>query len=104
MRDNMRDNRMENLEIRRRKPEKSAAESVRMMVSGCLTKDNQKIVRVSFFRENGYADGVLPDAKIEKYEGFNEGEIRMLEEYLRQNSADIYAQAKQVNPMRNLFT
>lgn len=100
----MRNNRMENLTIDSQSFAKSAAESVRMMVSGCLTRGNQKIVRVSFFRDNGYADGVLPDAKIEKYEGFNEGEVRMLEEYLRQNSADIYAQAKQVNPMRNLFT
>lgn len=94
---------MENFNLNSRPRKKSATESVQMMVSGRLTKDNRDIVRVSFFRDNGYADGVLPDAKITKYEGFDQGEVRLLEEYLRENSADIYAQAKQVNPMRNLF-
>lgn len=94
---------MENLNITINSNEKSALESMQMMISGRLTKDGRDIVRVSFFRDNGYADGVLPDAKIEKYEGFDAGEVRMLEEYLRTNSADIYAQAKKVNPMKNLF-
>lgn len=94
---------MENLNITINTNEKSALESMQMMISGRLTKDGRDIVRVSFFRDNGYADGVLPDAKIEKYEGFDSGEVRMLEEYLRTNSADIYAQAKKVNPMKNLF-
>ena len=83
--------------------QKSATESIQMMVSGRLTRNNQDIVRVSFFREDGYADGVLPDAKIEKYEGFVQGAVLLLEEYLRKNSAQIYARAKKVNPMRNLF-
>lgn len=94
---------MENLNINTGTNYKSAAESMQMMISGRMTKDGRDIVRVSFFRDNGYADGVLPDAKIEKYEGFDSGEVRMLEEYLRVNSADIYAQAKKVNPMKNLF-
>ena len=95
---------MENLNITGSQPEKSAAESVRMMISGRLTQNGKTIVRVSFFRENGYADGVLPDARIEKYEGFDQGEVLLLEEYLRRNADDITAQAKKINPMRNLFT
>lgn len=94
---------MENLNIPNNPNQKSATESIQMMVSGCLTRDNRNIVRVSFFRENGYADGVLPDAKIEKYEGFDQGEVRLLEEYLRTNSEEIFARAKKVNPMKNLF-
>ena len=100
----MRNNNIKNLNITGSQPEKSAAESVRMMISGRLTRDGKTIVRVSFFRESGYADGVLPDARIEKYEGFDQGEVRLLEEYLRRNSDDIMAQAKKINPMRNLFT
>lgn len=94
---------MENFNTNSKPRKKSAMESIQMMVSGRLTQDKRDIVRVSFFRENGYADGLLPDAKITKYEGFDQGEIRLLEEYLRENSAEIYAQAKKVNPMRNLF-
>ena len=41
-------------------------DELQMMVSGRLKKDGRDIVRVSFFRNKDYADGILPDAIIEK--------------------------------------
>ena len=67
-------------------------DELQMMVSGRLKKDGRDIVRVSFFRNKDYADGILPDAIIEK-----------LEKYLRAHKEEIYAEAKGVNPMKNFL-
>ncbi len=74
-----------------------------MMVSGRLKKDGKEIVRVSFFREKDYADGVLPDAVIEKSSGFDEKELTILEKYLKDHAEEIHTQAKTVNPMKNFL-
>ena len=75
-------------------------DEIQMMVSGRLKKDGREIVRVSFFRNDDYADGVLPDAVIEKTSGFEEKELAILEKYLRDHKDEIYAQARTVNPMK----
>lgn len=74
-----------------------------MMVSGRLKKDGRDIVRVSFFRGDDYADGILPEAVIEKSSGFEEKELAILEKYLRDHREEINAQARTVNPMKNFF-
>lgn len=78
-------------------------DEIQMMVSGRLKKDGREIVRVSFFRNDDYADGVLPDAVIEKTSGFEEKELTILEKYLRDHKDEIYAQARTVNPMKNFL-
>ena len=78
-------------------------DEIQMMVSGRLKKDGREIVRVSFFRNDDYADGVLPDAVIEKTSGFEEKELAILEKYLRDHKGEIYAQARTVNPMKNFL-
>ena len=78
-------------------------DEIQMMVSGRLKKDGREIVRVSFFRKDDYADGVLPDAVIEKTSGFEEKELAILEKYLRDHKDEIYAQARTVNPMKNFL-
>lgn len=75
-------------------------DQLQMMVSGRLAKDGKEIVRVSFFRDKDYADGVLPDGVIEKSEGFSEAELVLLAEYLKQNQEKIYKEAKEVDPMK----
>lgn len=81
--------------------ENHAMDELQMMVSGRLTKDGREIVRVSFFRDKDYADGVLPDATIEKSEGFSRAELVLLQQYLKENAQSIYEEAKGVNPMKN---
>lgn len=74
---------------------------VTMLVSGIVLKDNRKIVRVSFLRDKDYAEGVMPDAIIEKSEGFTPGELTKLEKFLRLHKEEILQQAKEVNPIRS---
>lgn len=78
-------------------------DEIQMMVSGCLKKDGRDIVRVSFFRGEDYADGILPEAVIEKSSGFEEKELAILEKYLRDHREEIDAQARTVNPMKNFL-
>lgn len=80
-----------------------SVDEIQMMVSGHLKKDGRDIVRVSFFRNEDYADGILPDAVIEKSSGFEEKELAILEKYLRDHKEEVYAQAKTVNPMKNFL-
>ena len=74
-----------------------------LQMMGRLKKDGRDIVRVSFFRNKDYADGILPDAIIEKSSGFEEKELAILEKYLRDHKEEIYAEAKGVNPMKNFL-
>lgn len=78
-------------------------EDINMLVTGMLHKDGKSFVRVSFLRGKDWAEGIVPDAKIEKSEGFTREEIGRLEAYLLGEKAMILEQAKGVNPLRNMF-
>lgn len=78
-------------------------EDVNMLVTGLLHKDGRFFVRVSFLRGKDWAEGIVPDAKIEKSEGFTEEEVGRLAAYLLEQKAMILEQAKGVNPLRNMF-
>lgn len=86
---------------RERRMEEKVFDQLQMMISGRLAKDGKEIVRVSFFRGKDYADGILPEGTIEKSEGFSDAERVLLAEYLKQNREQIYAQAKEINPVKN---
>lgn len=87
--------------------EKTAApalsEDIRMLVTSVIHKEGKSFARVSFLRGNDWAEGVVPDGRIEKAEGFNEEEIGKLEIYLAEEQEMILREAKGVNPIRNLF-
>ena len=74
------------------------SDELRMTHSGIINKKGQKIVHVTFERGNDYAEGT-----IEKSSGFTPEEIEHLSQYLQQNTDDIMARAKQVNPLRSLM-
>lgn len=76
-------------------------DELQMMISGRIKKGGKQIVRVSFFRDKDYADGVLPDAVIEKSEGFTRAELILLQQYLKENCQSILEKAKNVDPMKN---
>lgn len=78
-------------------------EDVNMLVTGLLHKNGKSFVRVSFLRGKDWAEGIVPDAKIEQSEGFTEEEVSKLEAYLLEQKAMIMDQAKGVNPLRNMF-
>lgn len=78
-------------------------ESMQVLVSGVLRREGRNFVRVSFLRGKDWAEGIVPDGVIEKSGGFTEEEIGKLEEYLAGDKDKIIAQAKGINPIRNLF-
>lgn len=77
------------------------SEEVCMTYSGVITKNNKKIVHVSFGRGKDFAEGIVPSGKIEKSSGFTPEEIAQLSEYLLQNADDIMKKAEKVNPLRS---
>lgn len=84
------------------KPEK-ISEDINMLISGMIKKDGKSFARVSFLRDKCWAEGIVPDGVIEKSEGFREEELAQLAAYLVQEQDMILEQAKDVNPLRNLF-
>lgn len=79
------------------------SEEIKMTVTTLLHKDGEAFVRVSFLRENDWAEGIVPGGKIEKSEGFSEEEIEKLGAYLTEEEDMILSQAKKINPIKNLF-
>ncbi len=64
---------------------------MQLRVSPVCSKDGEKFAFVTFTEENGkgkkmrVAEGKIPDCKIISSEGFDEGEVGMLEMYMKQN-------------------
>lgn len=79
------------------------SEEINMTVTTLLHKDGKDFARVSFVRENDWAEGIVPGGKIEQSEGFSKEEIEKLEAYLAEEKGTILAQAKKINPIKNLF-
>ncbi len=76
---------------------------INMLVSGMIQKDGKSFARVSFVRGRCWAEGVAPDGVIEKSEGFDQQELAQLAAYLTQEKDMILAQAKGVNPLKNML-
>lgn len=79
------------------------SEEIKMTVTTLLHKDGNDFARVSFLRENDWAEGIVPGGKIEQSEGFSGDEIEKLEAYLTEEEEMILSQAKKINPIKNLF-
>ncbi len=84
--------------------QKNMADDIKMLVSAMIKKDQKAFTRVSFVRGKDWAEGIVPDAVIEKSEGFNEEELMQLTDYLAREKDMILEQAKGVNPIKNLFS
>lgn len=84
----------------------SSMEEVTMTYSAILRNaKGERVVRVNFERPGlkgkDYAEAILPDAVIEKSEGFHDDELSQLAEYLKENGPDIMAKAKTIsNPLK----
>lgn len=76
-------------------------EDMKMVVSGFFTRNGKKTVSVAFMRGKDYAEGSLPDGLVERAEGFSKKEVEGLEKFMRNHQDEIYAQAKEINPIRS---
>lgn len=82
-------------------------DSLTMTYSAIVTgKDQKKMVRVRFERENNsggadFAEGIIPDCSIQSQSGFSDDEVFQLEQYLKANMEDIRQKAKVIsNPLK----
>lgn len=69
-----------------------------------LPRGKEKIVRVTFKGGSTYAEGILPDCKIEKQNGFTKEEIKQLEDYLSKNKEAILKKAKEITGIHHWLT
>lgn len=74
-----------------------------MTISGISEKNGEKLAYVCFEEGKRSAEGIIPDCKINKNNGFTEEEVKMLEEYLIANLADLKKQATQISPFRAMM-
>ena len=74
-----------------------------MSVSGICRKDGKKIAYVTFSDARRKAEGIIPDCKITKQNGFSEEEAGQLELYMKMNLADLKRQAAGINPLRAMM-
>ena len=80
---------------------------MRVTYSAIVTgKDQKKMVRIRFERtnENGgtdFAEGMIPDCKIQSQSGFSDGEVFQLEQYMQANQEKKKKKAKVIsNPLK----
>ena len=79
-----------------------ADDAMKMTYSAIVrNSDNQRIVRVAFERKNGsqteIAEGIVPDGKIVKQNGYSSDEVSQLESYLKENADNIMAKARVIS-------
>ncbi len=74
-----------------------------MSVSGICRKDGVKLAYVTFSDDKRKAEGIIPDCKITKQNGFSEEEIGQLELYMKMNLAELKKQAASVSPLRAML-
>lgn len=68
-----------------------------MSVSGICEKEGKKIAYVSFSDGNRTAEGVIPECVVKASSGFDEAEIRQLEDYMRAELSNLKKMASKVN-------
>lgn len=81
----------------------NANSELRMTHSCILSRGKEKIVRVTFERDNADAEGILPSGVIEKQHGFTKDEVEQLEIYLKLNREDIMKKAKAITGITHWF-
>lgn len=70
---------------------------------GYLCKDGRRCVSVRFERGRDVAEAILPACRVTKNEGFTDEEVRGLEQYLESKNDEIFAKAKEINPIRGIL-
>ncbi len=80
---------------------------VKFTYSSVLRKNNRNAISVRFEREyperKDYAEGWIPECKIEQQEGFTAEEIEQMEEYLKKEKHNIIEGARELNNIKNWF-
>ncbi len=76
---------------------------IKLTHSSILSINGKPYVSVRFDRGSDFAEGSIPEAKIVKSIGFDEDEIKKLEDYLSENSKDLLVRAKDISGITHWF-
>lgn len=76
---------------------------LKMSVSPICTKGEERYAFVNFTDNSRLAEGKIPDCKIISNKGFNEGEIRQLEEYMKKELPRLKQMAADINVLGALM-
>lgn len=94
---------MENFDIKRQhknpQPKKPQQEELSMSVSSICEREGKKIAFVSFSDGKRTAEGEIPECKITKNDGFDEGEVLQLELYMKGELSNLKKMASGINIM-----
>ncbi|MCR5686290.1 MAG: hypothetical protein K6G81_12915 [Lachnospiraceae bacterium] len=74
-----------------------------MQVSGICVRNGKKVAYVTFTGRGLLAEGVIPECRIEKLEGFSEEEKGQLELFMKMNLSDLKKRAAKVDPLRAIM-
>lgn len=74
--------------------------------SGILNKGHKKIICVRFERSGGkdYAEGQIPECRLDKSKGFTEEELRQMEQYLQKEKDNIIQEARKLTSIKHLLS
>lgn len=78
--------------------------SMNMSVSQIFQKEGKRYAYVSFDDGDRKAEGRIPDCRIVASDGFDRGEIVLLEEYMKTELPSLKKMASGVNVMRSFLS
>ena len=76
---------------------------IKMSVSSMTRSENKKAVYVFFQDGDKTAEFTLPGCELVKNRGFLEDDIRQLKAYIDNEQDNIFAMAKQINPIKAMM-
>lgn len=76
---------------------------LKMIVSGIVPKEGKPVAYVQFEDEDRRAEGIVPECKIIKNEGFAVEDVVLLEVYMKEHLAEIHNEAKKIDAMRGFM-
>ncbi|MCR5666455.1 MAG: hypothetical protein K6G01_06460 [Eubacterium sp.] len=80
------------------------SDSLKMSVSQAFKRNGKKYAFVTFRDGEREAEGRIPNCEITRNNGFDEGEVKLLEEYMKRELKNLKQMATQVDPMKEFFT
>lgn len=76
---------------------------LKMVVSGIVKKEGRPVAYVEFQDKNMTAEGIVPDCKIIRNNGFPVEDVVLLEVYMKEHLSEIRDRAKGIDPMRGFM-
>lgn len=77
-------------------------DELKMLISGIVLVNDEKKACVRFEDATRFAEGYVPDCKINSQKGFTDEEVGMLEEYMKENIGKIKRLAAEVDPILSM--